>query len=155
MTGSTLIRVGTAVDRRFVAELGAGTVSDSVAPFRSAEQAMVEMSFERLLNFVWEQSHILLVALNEDRRVGFLLLLDTFPDEVTGMPQAFIAYMAVKPEYRRQGIGSALLHRAEVIARDLGLPYMALMVTEHNEAGRVVYENAGYITERRLLCKIL
>jgi len=30
-----------------------------------------------------------------------------------------------------------------------------LMVTEDNAAARAVYERAGYLTERRLLCKPL
>ncbi len=153
--GETTLRIGSARDRQYVAELGARTLRDSVAPFRPANQAMLEASFERLLHFVWGQSHVLLLAVNDDRRVGFLLLLDTLPDEVTLTPQAFIAYMAVEPDYRKQSIGSALLRRAELIARDRGLSYVGLMVTEHNIAARATYESAGYLTERRLLCKVL
>ena len=56
---------------------------------------------------------------------------------------------------RRGGVGSALLERAEDEARKRGAPYMALMVTEENAAARALYERAGYLTERRLLCKAL
>jgi len=82
-------------------------------------------------------------------------MLDTLPDEVTRMPQGFIAYMAVEPELRERGAGARLLEAAEREARKRGLPYVALMVTEENAAARALYERAGYLTERRLLCKVL
>jgi len=71
------------------------------------------------------------------------------------MPQGFIAYMAVEPDARRLGIGVQLLEAAENAARVRGLPHMALMVTEDNDAARELYAQAGYVTERRLLCKPL
>ncbi len=151
----TVLRIGSAADHQFVAQLGARTLWDSVAPFRHADDTMLEASFDRLLQFVWEQSHVLLLALQDDRPVAFLLLLDGFPDEVTLMPQAFVAYMAVEPHHRRQGIATALLRRAEEMARERGLPYVALMVTENNRAAQRTYKAAGYLTERRLLCKPL
>ncbi len=82
-------------------------------------------------------------------------MLDDLPDDVTGDVQAFVAYMAVEPELRGRGIGAALLAAAEDEARKRGLSYIALMVTEENRAARDLYERAGYVTERRLLCKIL
>ena len=75
---------------------------------------------------------------------GFVLMLDTMPDEVTRMPQGFVAYMAVEPWARGRGIGSRLLSAAEDEARRRGLPYMGLMVTEDNAAARRLYERAGY-----------
>ncbi len=54
-----------------------------------------------------------------------------------------------------RGIGAALAAAAEDEARKRGLSYIALMVTEENRAARDLYERAGYVTERRLLCKIL
>lgn len=151
----TVLRMGSAADRAFVAELGSKTLRDSVAPFRTADDAMLGTSFDRLLDFVWQQSHVLLLAVHAGRPVAFLILLDNLPDEVTLTPQAFVAYMAVDPRHRRQGIGTALLRRAENMARERGLSYLALMVTEQNEAARHTYEAAGYLTERRLLCKPL
>ncbi|HEY1656009.1 MAG TPA: GNAT family N-acetyltransferase, partial [Candidatus Tumulicola sp.] len=82
-------------------------------------------------------------------------LLADLPDEITSMPQGFVAYMAVEPACRRQGVGAALLAAAEDEARRLGLPYMTLMVTQENAAALSLYRRAGYFTERRLLCKPL
>lgn len=130
-------------------------MGDSVAAFRYVNEALLEASYDGLLDFVFRQSHVLLVAERSGSRAGFILMLDTMPDEVTRMPQGFVAYMAVEPSMRGAGIGSRLLAAAEDEARRRGLPYMGLMVTEDNAAARALYERAGYLTERRLLCKPL
>lgn len=149
------VRPGLPSDRPFVEDLGKRTIGDSVASFRSFNESMVEASYDVLVDFVFRQSHAFFVAQVDGERTGFVLMLDTMPDEVTRMPQGFVAYMAVEPSHRRDGIASRLLAAAEDEARRRGLPYMGLMVTEENAAARALYERAGYLTERRLLCKPL
>lgn len=149
------IRSGTPADHPFVADLGTRTVGDSVAAFRTGPDALPELSYARLLEFVFDRSHVLLVAHSGGEPLGFALMLDTMTDEVTLAPQGFIAYMAVEPSRRRSGIAKALLEGVEDEARRRALPYMALMVTESNLSARALYEGAGYVTERRLLCKTL
>jgi ribosomal protein S18 acetylase RimI-like enzyme len=149
------IREGTNADRGFVEDLGKRTLIDSVAHFRYAPQPMLDASYEGLLDFVYREPHVIFIAERDGSPVGFALMLLAMPDEVTRMPQGFIAYMAVEPSARRAGIGSRLLSAAEDEARRQGLPYMGLMVTEDNAAARAAYERAGYLTERRLLCKPL
>jgi ribosomal protein S18 acetylase RimI-like enzyme len=150
-----VVRSGLLQDRAFAADLGRRTMATSVAAFRHYNPAMLEVSYESLLEFVFGQSHVFLVAEESGVRAGFVLLVDTMPDEVTRMPQGFIAYMAVEPSAQGRGIGKRLLAAAEDEARRRGLPYMGLMVTEDNAAARALYESAGYLTERRLLCKPL
>ena len=142
-------------DRDFIETLGKRTVMDSVSAGRNADPEKVLRSYDRLLDIVNGQSHVSLIVEVDGRRAGFLLLLDALPDEVTGEDQGFIAYMAVDGAYRRSGVASKLLERAEDEARKRSLPYMRLMVTEENEPARALYERAGYVTERRLLCKTL
>lgn len=156
MTGTTRLRAGGAADRPFALDLGRRTVVDSVSALREAPAPFVESSYERLVEFAFERSYVLLIAENDlEGRVGFLLMLDEMPDEVTGLPQGFVAYMAVEPDARRHGIATQLLAAAEDAARVRGLPYVALMVTEDNAPAREFYAHAGYTTERRLLCKRL
>ncbi len=155
MSGEVVVREGGAADREFIEDLGKRTMRDSVAAFRNYNDAMLEASYEGLLEFVFKQSRVVYVALRQERRVGFVIMLDTMPDEVTRMPQGFVVYMAVEQHARRNGIGRRLLEAAEDEARRRGLPYMGLMVTEDNAAARALYEAAGYLTERRLLCKRL
>lgn len=144
-----------AADEAFVADLGRRSVATSISPIRPAPTAAAEVAYERLLETVAAQSHLTLIAECDGVRTGFALLLDDLPDDVTGLPQAFLAYMAVEPDCRRRGVGAALLRAAENEARRLGLPYIALMVTEQNAAAHFLYERAGYNTERRLLSKVL
>jgi ribosomal protein S18 acetylase RimI-like enzyme len=149
------IREGRENDRAFVEDLGKRTMMDSVAAFRYVNPSVLDDSFERLLEVVFGQSNVFYVAESGGTRLGFVLMVDRMPDEVTQMPQGFIAYMAVEPQARKQGIGARLLEAVEDEARRRGLPYMGLMVTEDNGAARALYERAGYVTERRLLCKPL
>ncbi len=150
------VRLGGAEDRDFIERLGKRTVMDSVsATRRGVEPAKVLENYDRLLEIVDDQSHEMLIAEVDGKAAGFLILLDALPDEVTGGPQGFVAYMAVDRPYRKRGVGAALLARAEDEARRRGLPYMSLMVTDDNTSARRLYERAGYVTERRLLCKTL
>jgi ribosomal protein S18 acetylase RimI-like enzyme len=144
-----------AADRAFVKQLGRRCVMSSVGSLRPAPDANAREAFDRLCEVVESQSHVTLIASGNGEPVGFLLLLDNLPDEVTLLPQAFVAYMAVEPGHRQAGVGTALLAAAEDEARRRGLPYMALMVTEENAPARGLYERSGYRTERRLLCKPL
>ena len=152
---AVVVREGTRADHAFVLDLGKRTMPDSVASFRYYNPALLEASYEGLLDFAFSQQHLLFVAEVSQERAGFLLALDSLPDEVTRLPQMFVAYMAVEPSARRRGIGRHLLTAAVDAAQDRGLPYVGLMVTEENEAARRLYEGAGFLTERRLLCKPL
>ncbi len=150
------LRAGNAGDRPFVTDLGRRTVVDSVSAVRSAPPAFLELSFEQLVDFAFERSYALFIAETDlEGSVGFLLMLDEMPDEVTGLPQGFVAYMAVEPDARRRGVATKLLAAAENAARVRGLPHIALMVTEDNAPAREFYAQNGFITERRLLCKPL
>ncbi len=144
-----------AADRDFVVSLGRRSVMSSIGSLRPVTEREAGVAFERLFAIVENQSHCTLIALEDAERVGFLLMLDELPDEVTLTRQGFIAYMAVEPLRQRSGAGTALLSAAEDEARRRALPCVALMVTEENEAARTLYERAGYRTERRLLCKPL
>jgi ribosomal protein S18 acetylase RimI-like enzyme len=156
MSAQIVMRQGTAADRSFVLDLGSRTSVDSVSSLREAPEALVRGSFEQLVAYAFARSYVLEIAETAlEGPVGFVLMLNDLPDEVTGMPQAFIAYMAVEPEARRHGVARQLLLAAEEQARARGLPVVALMVTEDNVAARELYAQAGYRTERRLLCKTL
>ncbi|MBV8152366.1 MAG: GNAT family N-acetyltransferase [Candidatus Eremiobacteraeota bacterium] len=147
------MRRGGEGDRAYVLDLGRRVACDSVSSLRPGIPALVELAYEKLVDFVMGQSHAILIASNGERDLGFLLFLDSLPDEVSLSPQGFIAYMAVEPQARRHGVGSALLREAETVARERGLAFIAMMVTEENRAARELYDRFGFQTERRLLCK--
>lgn len=147
------VRRGARADWEFMADLGSRVAATSRV--RGASEEALETGFRRLLDVVSSQSHLLFIAEDGDLPVGFLILLDALPDEVSLQEQGFIAYMGVEPAFEGRGAGSALLTAAEDEARRHRLPYISLMVTERNARAMRLYERAGYRTERRLLCKRL
>ncbi len=149
------IRAGEPRDVAWAIELGRRTLSDSVSSLRDPSGELIARSFDRLIEYSLTQSHVMLVAEDALEPLGYLILLDSLPDEVTGSPQAFVVYAAVEPEARRRGIGRALFLAAEDAARQRGLPYLTFMVTEDNLPARELYAQLGYATERRQLCKRL
>jgi ribosomal protein S18 acetylase RimI-like enzyme len=156
MSAQIALRRGTTADRAFVLDLGRRTTIDSVSAFRHASRQAIEASFEQLVTFAFDRAYALTIAESAlEGPLGFVMMLEDLPDEVTGMPQGFVAYMAVEPDARRRGIARTLLAAAEDAARAKGLPNVSLMVTEDNAAARELYAQAGYVTERRLLCKTL
>ncbi len=152
-TALAAVRRGDERDRAFVRSLGERSADTSVSSLRGGDPVSVRIAFERLLAFVDEREHVVLIAELGDRRVGFVLLIFDLPDEVTLTDQAFVAYMAVEPDARGTGVGRALLDEAERSARDAGRGVVSLMVTEENAAARALYDGAGYVTERRMLSK--
>jgi ribosomal protein S18 acetylase RimI-like enzyme len=158
MTPAISIRLGDERDRRFVLDLGRRVAATSISVIRPAPVALVELAYERLIGYIFGHQFDLLIADDArrvDRPVGFLLLLRDLPDEVTATEQAFVAYMAVEPDVRRQGIGAALLAGAAELARADGLHFLSLMVTEDNAGARRLYERFGLQTERRMMTKAL
>jgi ribosomal protein S18 acetylase RimI-like enzyme len=149
------VRRGDERDRAFVRDLGERSADSSVSSLRGGDPVSVRIAFERLLAFVDEREHLVLIAEHGTRRVGFLLLIFDIPDEVTLTDQAFIAYTAVEPDARGAGVGRALLVEAERRARAAGRAVVSLMVTEDNAAARALYDGAGYATERRMMSKRL
>ena len=55
--------------------------------------------------------------------------------------------LMVAREFRRQGIGTALMEEAERWARDLGVRKLELHVFPHNEAAIALYRGLGYEEE--------
>jgi RimJ/RimL family protein N-acetyltransferase len=55
--------------------------------------------------------------------------------------------LMVAREFRRQGIGTALMEEAERWARDLGVRKLELHVFPHNEAAIALYRGLGYEKE--------
>ena len=65
---------------------------------------------------------------------GLLVVLD----------EGYITNVAVRPEHRRQGIGSDLLNVFENFARGNQLAFLTLEVRSSNAAAIALYQKAGY-----------
>ena len=60
----------------------------------------------------------------------------------------YISNLAVKPNYRRQGIGKKLLAECEQVARNWGYYETRLHVLKNNEAAKQLYLRHGYKIDR-------
>jgi ribosomal protein S18 acetylase RimI-like enzyme len=58
--------------------------------------------------------------------------------------KAYIHAVRVRPEYRRTGIGSGLIHTAECELRQRGYQQTCLNVTYENTEARNLYQRLGY-----------
>jgi ribosomal protein S18 acetylase RimI-like enzyme len=58
--------------------------------------------------------------------------------------RGWINYLGVDPDYRRLGIGTAMMDRAEQALRALGCPKINLQVRESNRAVTAFYERLGF-----------
>jgi ribosomal protein S18 acetylase RimI-like enzyme len=56
----------------------------------------------------------------------------------------YVNVLATYPEYRGQGVASALLAHADALGRAAGTKGMAIIVASENEGARRLYEHAGY-----------
>ena len=85
----------------------------------------------------------------EDEKAVFLVLVDG--DTVAGytafstvLDEGYIANVAVAPEYRRRGLGDALVTAMAEEARRRRLSFLTLEVRESNAPARALYEKHGY-----------
>ena len=86
-----------------------------------------------------------------------LFLVATIDSEIVGTAMAgydghrgWVYYVAVSPRHRRQGIGTALMKRAEEELAGLGCPKLNLQVRASNEEVVAFYRKLGYETEERI-----
>jgi len=59
--------------------------------------------------------------------------------------KAYVYGTYVRPEYRRQGTGRALLEAVIARAREVGLRQIQLSVTQANRAAVLLYESCGFV----------
>lgn len=58
--------------------------------------------------------------------------------------RGYIHHTAVHPEYRKQGIASALVEAALAVLKDEGISKVALVVFSRNETGNAFWERQGF-----------
>jgi ribosomal protein S18 acetylase RimI-like enzyme len=101
----------------------------------------------RFFRKTWGTEQATLVAVHQDRVIGHIHVARE--DSPVTRHVASLG-MTVAPEWRRKGVGSALM--AEVIrwSRSVGVEKLALSVYPDNEAARALYRSFGFQEEGRL-----
>jgi len=65
-------------------------------------------------------------------------------DQVTGDRHSHVLLLYVMPDYRRRGIGAALMRQAEQWATEQGDRQIGLQVFSHNQPALNLYNSLGY-----------
>lgn len=64
--------------------------------------------------------------------------------------RGWVYYLAVDPAYRRKGIGTALMKKAEKLLSQIGCSKLNLQIRANNSDVRAFYEKLGYGVEDRI-----
>ena len=87
--------------------------------------------------------HGFFVALEDDKPVGFVSIHSNW-HERSGGHVGELHEIAVRPDWGRKGIGTALIHQAEQFARQQGRETATLWVGEHNTRAAELYRKLGF-----------
>lgn len=124
------------------------------APFTDELRARVEADLPSLVEA--DEPHVL-VAREGDNILGFITFEqdeDTYYDanikQYGVLKEAFVTERA-----RSQGIGEALVHKAEDHFRDKGINHIMIQCSSENKPALALYERLGYIVRQKLLYKEL
>lgn len=110
---------------------------------RAIEEIKRARTSEAHMNrFLARAENILLVAVAEDRPVGFALAYQL--DRVDECPAMVFFYeIEVSPSHRRQGVGRALIDRLKGLCCERGTGKMFVLTDRRNHAARCLYSSTG------------
>ena len=93
---------------------------------------------EQLSSQLPDEHHEFLAAVHKGRPVGYVGMMCV-------LDEGYIANVAVSPDWRRQGIGDALI--AELLRRAVSreLAFVTLEVRAGNEAAKALYAKHGFV----------
>ena len=94
---------------------------------------------EQIKSQLPDGEHIFLAAVDEDGAV------EGYAGAMIAADEGYISNVAVDPEKRRLGIGSALMDEMTARGRKAGLAFITLEVRRSNTAARELYRGKGFI----------
>ena len=109
-----------------------------VLTFQTAERDFYHLKLSTLFTRFWPI-----------RAIRILINLVLLDERVKG-DEFIVASLAIKPSGRGLGLGTALMHEAENVAKSMGKSTMTLAVIGENEGAIRLYERLGYRTTGRL-----
>lgn len=112
---------------------------------------------------LWRLAGLAVKLTGREAREAFAAQLERFPTTYLGAEdgrrlvgvilgthdhrKGWINRLAVHPQYRRRGVGLALLQACERALRDCGLEIIAVFIEDGNEPSRRLLERGGYLAD--------
>jgi ribosomal protein S18 acetylase RimI-like enzyme len=95
----------------------------------------------------------LLVAAEADGKAWGLLLTGPFTDPLFGTTAPLVLVLTVDPSLRHRGVASELVHEAEAILKERGLPTLAARAAHNDDALISMGERWGFVRAWELMVK--
>lgn len=102
-----------------------------------------------------ELGSAIFVAETEDGRQAGFIHLQTQVDYFNGQDHGYISDLAVDTAFEGQGVGRALMNKAEEWAHQLGFKLLTLYVFAGNARARQLYEKNGFQPEIIKYAKVI
>jgi ribosomal protein S18 acetylase RimI-like enzyme len=150
------VRAFVPADKDFILSLVARFSGFDLPEWRTAN--MIDIANQKFLQKALEQSDpnsAFFIAEDENgQRAGFIHL-QTQTDHFTGENHGYISELAVDKSFEGQGVGRALLEKAEEWARQKNYRLLTLYVFAGNERARQLYERNGFQQELVKYAKVI
>lgn len=111
--------------------------------YLSSLNVLLEEAFQVVKVGTREKEDIELIAVLEDKVIGYLLLNRCF-DSVRGFTYFFVAYVCVKKEFQGQGVATKLLEEVFSICKKENISYLELTSNPSREAAHHLYAKLGF-----------
>jgi ribosomal protein S18 acetylase RimI-like enzyme len=141
------VRAGQPRDAASFAELWRTVVAEGRWVRSDQASGSVRYYRRRFFRRTWTEDRASIVAVHRARVVGHL---EVSREESPATRHVASLGMAVAPDWRGRGVGTALLAQAIRWARQVGVEKLALSVYPHNEAALHLYRKFGFREEGRL-----
>ncbi|MCX6317303.1 MAG: GNAT family N-acetyltransferase [Bacteroidetes bacterium] len=146
---SIQIRYATTGEAALIADISRETFYETFAADNTVADMEIFMteqfSREKLMAEVGEPGNIFLLAMEGDQAIGYVRMRENNnPPELAGKQTIEIARIYARSAAIGKGVGKALLHRCEEIAREQKKEYIWLGVWEHNQRAIAFYERNGF-----------
>ncbi len=142
------IRAFTPADSGFIISLVPRFSEFDLPEWRSASE--IDAANLNLLRKAMEQPEpdsTFFIAEDESGKPAGFIHLQTQTDHFTGRNHGYISDLAVDKSFEGQGVGSALMEKAEEWAAQKGYRLLTLYVFANNKRARSLYEKSGFHQE--------
>lgn len=118
----------------------------SIADFNHIQDEGKVWDSEQGEQFIGNNDNALFIAFWEGKASGFLTAhrLQRFDKRKAGV---LLYEIGVHPDYRRRGIGKALIEEVKKWAKEVGADKVWVLTDKNNEAAMAMYKSAGGIEE--------